>query len=479
MSNLKERSVKGVSWNLVEQFGLQGVRFVFGVILARLLTPDDFGLIGMITVFFTIAQIFIDGGFSLSYIQKGEVTKEDANTIFFTNLGVSIILYAIFWFTAPFIASFYNQPLLLDLTRVMALVLVVNSFNIIQMAQVIRAIDFKLRAKIILASTILSGSIGITCAYLGLGVWSLVVQQMANRIITTIGFWISSKWRPSLLFSTKSFSDMFSFGGWILLTGIIRTTMDNIYTLVIGKLFPVAQLGYYTKSKQLQHLASQNLTSSIGAVSFPVFSKLQHDHSALKRAMHNFSSNAMFFIVPIMVGLLVVAEPFILILLTEKWAPSIPFLQLLCLVGYLYPLHMVNVQALTAIGKARQSMVVEVVKNLLRLANIVIMHRFGVLYIIMGEVVVSLLSLYVNTFYIKRYLSYGLVSQLLELKLILIGGLLAGIAGYSLNLFIENLFIQLFAGIFIVTLTYGGFHYIFNRKQIKSILELVKLFKNK
>ena len=339
------------------------------------------------------------------------------------------------------------------------MVLVINSFNIIQMAQLVRAVNFKLRAKITLISTLLSGGIGITCAYYGMGVWSLAIQQIANRFITTSGFWITSKWRPSFLFSSESFRGLFSFGGWVLLTGIIRTVMDNIYTLVIGKLFPIAQLGFYTKAKSFQQLASQNITSAIGAVSFPVFSKLKNDQNYLRRAMFNFSSNAMFFIVPIMISLLVVARPFIILLITDKWAPSIPLLQLLCLVGYFYPLHMVNVQALTAIGKVQKSMIVEVTKNILRLANIIIMFRFGVFYIVLGEVIVSLLSLFINTFYIKKYLSYGLFKQLYELKHILIGGFISALAGYLFVSSVQSLYIQLFVGVLLVCLAYGVFQY--------------------
>lgn len=475
MISLKKQSVKGVSWNMVEQVGLQGVRFIFGVILARLLTPADFGLVGMIAVFFAVAQIFIDGGFSLSYIQKETVTDEDANTIFYTNLLISSTLYLLFWFAAPYIARFYGQPQLVELTRVMALVLIINSFNIIQMAQIARAVNFKLRAKIIIASSLTSGTIGVGCALQGMGVWSLAIQQLANRTITTAGFWFATGWRPGLKFSKSSFKELFSFGGWVLLSNIIRTVMDNLYSLIIGKLFPIAQLGYYTKARQFQQMASQNIVLAIGTVSFPVLSRLQHDYNSLKRAMNRFSTNAMFLIIPMMVGLFITAKPFITILLTDKWIESVPFLQLLCLVGIFLPVHMVNVQALIAIGKTRQGFWVEISKNILRLISVIIMAPLGVLYIVGGEVVVSLLSLYINTFYIKRYLSYGIFRQLTEIKWLLIGGAVSGVAGYLTVAGISNSYLQLFGGSAAVGLTFLGVQLLFNRSQVHSIIEMVKL----
>jgi teichuronic acid exporter len=476
MENLKEKTVKGISWNLIEQFGLQGIRFVLGVIMARLLTPADFGLIGMITVFFAIAQVFIDSGFALAYVQKKNVTDEDANTVFYTNLSISCLLYGIFWFTAPYIAKFYNQFELIKITRIMAFVLIVNSFNIIQMAKLTRAVDFKKKTKITLIATLISGVLGVFSAYLGMGVWSLVIQQLANRFLITSGLWITSSWRPRLQYSIKSFREMFSYGAWVLGSGIIRTFFDNIYILTIGKFFTVVQLGFYTKANQLQRLVSQNLAGAVSVVSFPVFAKMQQDKIQLRNAMSKFLKNTMILTIPILITLIVVANPFILILLTEKWAPMIPFFQLLCIVGILYPIHLVNVQALTAQGKIRQSFTIDMIKNGLRIMNIIVMYRWGIIFIIVGEVIVSALSLLINTYYIRKYVDYGILHQIFDIKEILIGGVIAGLTGVFVCNIINNHWIQLFIGGFIVLSVYLLFQYLLNRKFLFEVIELKNYF---
>ncbi|MCA1787980.1 MAG: lipopolysaccharide biosynthesis protein, partial [Desulfobacteraceae bacterium] len=349
---LKQQAVKGITWNLIERFGLQGIQLILGVWLARLLTPADYGLVGMISVFFAVATVFVASGFGAAYIQKKEVTDLDANTVFYSNLVISLLCYAGLWMAAPAIAAFYEQPQLINLTRVMGGIVIINAFNIIQMAQLTRAIDFKRKTKITLAATLASGVGGITAALLGMGVWSLVLQQMLNRILTTAGMWLTSSWRPGLQFSMESFRSLFSFGAWVLAAGIVRTVFDNIYILTIGKFFPVAQLGFYTKAKQFKNLASEQLAGSVGAVAFPVLSRMQDDPSRLRTGVRNFLTHTMVFIAPLLVTLIVVAKPFVLVLLTEKWAPMIPYMQLLCIAGFLYPIHLVNVQVLQAQGKS-------------------------------------------------------------------------------------------------------------------------------
>lgn len=479
MEGLKEKTVRGISWSLAEQFGLQGLRLVIGIILARILDPADYGLIGMIAVFFAVAQVFIDGGFSISYIQKKEVNAEDANTVFYTNLLTSILVYAALWFSAPAIARFYSQPQLVDLTRVLSVVLIINSFNIIQVARLTRDVDFRRKTLISLAATVGSGLLGIIAAIKGLGVWSLVIQQIAGRLFTTVFFWITSRWRPGFSFSSASFKKMFSFGAWALASNLLRTIFDNIYTLTIGRMFPVAQVGYYTKAQQFQLLASQNLVSAIGAVSFPVLSKLQGDIVQLTAAMRKFMRSSLFFILPLLITLLITARPFTLIFLTEKWAPMIPLLQLLCLVGILYPVHMVNVQALTASGKIRQGFVAELIKNGMRIANIVIMSRYSVMHIVAGEVAVSTLSLFVNTAYIKKHIGYGLLKQLNDMRELITGGVAAALAGRIVITLSSSDWIDLIAASITVVAVFYLFQYLFNRALFNELWGFRKLYVRK
>nr|NJM03665.1 lipopolysaccharide biosynthesis protein [Desulfobacula sp.] len=460
MATLEQKTVRAISWNLVERFGVQGIGFVFGVLLARLLTPADFGLISMIYVFFAVAEVFVNSGFNAAYVQKKEVTAHDSDTVFYFNLFVSLALYLVLWISAPAIAGFYEQPVLIELTRVAALVIIINAFNLIQMAQVIRDVDFKRKTKVTLVATILSGVAGITAAYTGFGVWSLVIQQMANRILTTSGFWVTSKYRPGLKFSTEAFKSLFSYGSWMLASGLIQTIFNNIYILVIGKFFPAAQLGFYEKAKRLRSIASEEVSSAVGAVAFPVLSKLQDDKPSVKRAVRKFLTHSLVVVAPLMVILIVVAEPFVILILTEKWAPMIPYVKLLSVAGILYPIHSVNVQVLRAQGKSNLDFRIEVIKNSLRVVNIAVMYRFGVVYIIIGEITVSILSLIINTYYTQRLLSYGIIEQLNDIRLIVFSAAISGLAGYITLYYIENMYIKLFLGSFLTATIYIVLQYI-------------------
>lgn len=479
LSSLKQKSVSGVLWAVTEKFGIYGVKLVLGIVLARLLTPEAFGLVGMITVFFSISEVFVNSGFSMAYIQKKTVNEADADTVFYTNLGISVLLYLILFFGAPVIANFYEEPLLVDLTRVMAFVVIINSFNIIQRAQIKRDVNFKKLTKITVISTISSGVIGVSAAYFGMGVWALVMQSLANRTFIAVGFWSTTNYKPRWRFSKSSFKQMFSFGSWMLISSIIRKVFDNIYILTIGKFFPAAQLGFYTKAKQFQRMASQNIAGAIGDVAFPVYSKLQDDKEKLQNAMRKFLQQSMFFMVPLLLGLIVVAKPFVIVLLKEKWAPMIPYLQLLCIIGILYPLHLINVQALVAQGKSKLSFKLGLIKNGLRVLNIFITYRFGIVYIILGEIVVSFIGLWINTWYNYKFLSYGLWKQFKDFYSIIIVGIFTALITYAgTYFFIDKLLIVFIMGIITFALVYAGLSYIINRKLFYYTLGLLKDLKN-
>lgn len=475
-SSLKQKSVKGVAWNLIELISHQGIKFVLGVILARLLTPEDFGLIGMITVFFTVAQVFVSGGFSQAYIQKNNVSDLDANTVFLTNLVVSLFAYSLLWLAAPAISRFYEQPILIDLIRVMAVVVIINAFNIIQMAQVTRAVDFKRKTKITLSSTIASGLAGVTAAFMGLGVWSLVVQQMSVRIFMTVGLLLTTRWKPRLQFSISSFRSLFSFGAWILAASLIRTVFDNIYILTIGKFFPVAELGFYTNAKKFQQLAGHQIAAAVGAVAFPVLSRLQNEKIRLKTGVRKFLIHSMAFTSPILVTLMVVANPFVVLLLTEKWTPMIPYLQLLCIAGFLFPIHAINVQVLQAQGKSNLNFRLAIIKNCLRVLNIAVMYRYGVSAIIMGEIILSFVALTINTYYTKRLIDYGLIEQLADIKIIFIISLISGLAGYGAGYPFANLYSKFFVGASVTIVLYVLLHYKLNRHFFLDVLKLKENF---
>ena len=474
MSSLKQKSIDGVVWTLIEKFGIQIIKVVLGVILARLLTPADYGLIGMITVFFAIAMVFIDSGFGMAYIQKQNTSETDASTIFYFNLIVSTFFYLVLWFSAPLIASFYQQPQLVDLVRVMSLVLIINSFGLIQITKLKKDINFKKKTILILISAVLATTSGIIAALNNYGVWSLVIQELVRSVVKTTGLWLFYKWRPKFTFSLPSLKSMFSFSMWALFSSMLTTVFNNLYIIVIGKFFPAAQLGFYSKANQFQKLISQTPSNAVGTVAFPVFSKQQSDSKVLKNSTKRFNVHIIFFIAPLTAIFITIAEPFFLILLTEKWLPMVPYFQLLLIAGVLYPIHMVNVQLLIAQGKMKLNFNLAMIKNALRVLNIIIMYRYGVLHIIYGEIALSIIALAINTYYSKKFVNYGLIEQIKDVFASLITSVGLLLISVKLVEFIANDYLKIvFATLFIGSL-YLLSIFIINRKLFMENLEIIK-----
>ncbi len=476
MSSLKQKSINGVIWNLTEKVGKQFIKIVLGVILARLLTPADYGLIGMITVFFAISMVFIDSGFGLAYIQKKDATEVDASTIFYFNLVVSSLFYVVLWFTAPFIADFYGESQLIELIRVMAIVLIINSFGLVQLVKLQKDVNFKKKTLLTLGSAVLATTAGIIAALLDYGVWSLVIQEVLRAIIKNLGLWIFYKWRPLLSFSIDSLKSLFSFSSWALLMGIVSSIFRNLYVLVIGKFFPIAQLGFYTKAIQFQKMISQQPSNAIGSVAFPVFSKIQDNKEQLKNAIRKFIQHSMFFIAPTAAIFFVIAKPFFLILLTEKWLPMVPYFQLLLIAGVIYPLHMVNIQVLSAQGKMKLSFKISMIRHMFRVLNITVMYRFGVIYIIYGEIFFSYMSLLINTYYTKKLVNYGFLEQLKDISIILLTSIVLTGIGVLIMGEITNQYLKI--GVIVIFI---GSLYLICMYYLKRILFLdnLKIIKNK
>lgn len=475
--SLKEKTVKGVTWSLTEKFGTYGLSFVTGIILARLLTPEDYGLIGMTAVFFAFAEAFVRGGFGSAYIQKKQVNDKDANTVFYTNLAVSLLFYVLLYALAPLIADFFEEPRLVDLVRVMSLMIIINAFSVIQIAQLTKNINFKRKTKYTIIAVVISGAGGITAAYLGLGVWSLVIQRMGNRLILTLGLWVSSKWKPALKFSVDSFKTLFSFGSWMLASALFHAFSENLYKLAIGKFFPAGQLGFFTKARQFQLLASERLIQAIQEVAFPVLSKYQDNSQKIREILKNFLQHTMFLITPIMVTFIVVAKPFVLLLLTEKWAPMIPFLQLFCIVGLVIPLYILNRRLILALGKSKLAFYLSILLNILRILNIIISIKFGVHYIIIGELVAVFLTIIPAIYYINKMINFGLLKQLNSIKMIAISGGFSGVLAYLISSHFENLWIIFSTGVLLTIGIYIASIYLFSRTFFYESLNLKNYLK--
>jgi O-antigen/teichoic acid export membrane protein len=477
--SIKHKALKGISWNFLEKFGIKGIRFALGIILARLLSPEAFGLIGMITIFLQIGNVFITGGFGQAYVQKKQVSEKDTNTIFYSNLLISILLYLILWYSAKPIANFYDQKELINIIRVLSLIIIINSFNIIQNAVIKRNLDFKRKTIIVLFSTTLSGVVAIIAALKGLGVWSLVIQKILNRLVTTISMWLTSSWIPKFLFSKDSFKQLFSFGGWLLASSLFTRIFDNIYSVIIGRFFPSAILGFYTKARQFQQLVSKDLMLAITPVAFPVFSRIQDNLPKLKSSFRSLIQYSIGIILPILITLMVISKSFVILLLTDKWAPMVPFLQLLCIVGILLVFSEANKQVVKSQGKSKLNFKTSLIKSVLRALNILITFRYGVIYIIIGEIVVSFIELMIITFFTKKIVNYGILKQLKDIKEIVIGGGVAFIFGFSINYMINNLYLLFILGVLITLITYISFQYLFNKTLLLNGIKLIKYRRNK
>lgn len=415
MSSIKEKTVSGLLWSFIDNFSRQGIVFVVGIILARLLSPREFGLIGMTTVFIAISQSFVDSGFSQALIRKKKCTQVDYSTVFYFNLTTALFFYAVLFFSSAVISNFFEEPQLKLIIRVLGLSLIVNAFTIIQRTRLTKRIDFKLQTKISVIAVVVSGTIAIVMAYKGYGVWSLVIKSLAGFALTSLLLWIWNGWIPSWVFSKKSFREMFSFGSRLLVSGLLDTAYRNIYLLVIGKYFSAADLGFYTRADQFNKLPSQNITSVIQRVSYPVLSSIQDDLPRLKAAYQKLIKSTMLISFVAMMGMAAIAEPMVLTLIGEQWLPSVVYLQLLCFVGMLYPLHAINLNMLQVQGRSDLFLRLEIIKKVMAIPVIIIGIFLGIQYMIIGMIINSVLAYFLNSYYSGRYLDYSSWEQIRDI----------------------------------------------------------------
>ena len=361
--SLKQKAAKGVLWSTIERFSVQGVQFLIMIVMARLLTPHDYGIIGMLAIFIAVAQSLIDSGFSQALIRKQNRTETDNNTVFYFNIVVSGLLYFILYISAPFVADFYNTPQLCPVMRVVCISIIFNSLAVVQRALLTIKIDFKTQAKAALTAAVTSGVVGITMAYHGFGVWSLVTQQLLNLGINTSLLWLLSKWRPRLIYSWQSFHELFAFGSKLLASGLLDTIYRNIYPIVIGKLFSASNLGHYTRAHQFSEFPSSNLTGIIQRVTYPVLCEIQNDDARLAGIYRKFLKLSAFIIFPLMIGLSSVSRPFISIMLGQQWEFCGQLLQIICFSMMWYPIHAINLNLLQVKGRSDLFLRLEIKEN--------------------------------------------------------------------------------------------------------------------
>lgn len=433
MANLKQQTVNGIKWNAISSFANLAVTFSTGLVLARLLTPSDFGTVGMVEVFFAIASTFIDSGFALGLIRKPDLTKEDCSTAFFFNIIVACICYAILYAVAPYIADFFNNPILKSIVRVSAVALIIGSFSTVQHALLNKAVDFKNIGIISLTSYVISGGIGIFLAVLGYGVWSLVFKNIAGSIVGGICVWYISRWRPSFVFSYDSFRYLFSFGSRLLASKLLDKLFSNIHSLAIGKFYTPADLGFYSKANGFARLPGTFLYNVVGNVSMPVLSKIQDNDELLVSAYRRFIKMCSMVIFFIMILVAAIGKPIIIFLYTEKWAPCIPYLQVFCFTLMFYHIHAININLLLAKGRSDLMLRLEIIKKVISFTALVIALPFGVMALCISTLITTQLSLIVNTYYAGKLLDMGYLKQWKDFYIYIIYSIIACIPAYTLS----------------------------------------------
>jgi O-antigen/teichoic acid export membrane protein len=452
---------------------VRGLQFIIGIVMARLLLPEQFGLIGMLTIFMAVAQSFLDSGFGAALIQKRDASQADTSSIFYFNILIGFMAAGLLCIIAPWIAAFYNQPILTPLMRALSLTIVINSFGLIQNTMITKQINFKTLTKVSLFAGVLSGIIGISMAASGFGVWSLVIQQISGTFFVTVSLWFLNEWRPSLVFSLHSLREMFGFGSRVLASGLMSTIFDNIYLLVIGKLFSAAELGFFTIAKRFGEFPSLHLTWMVGRVTFPVFSTIQDNPARLKRGLKKAITTLVLVNFPLMLGMVVIARPLVLALLTEKWAPCIPYLRLICLGGLLFPLNWLNNNVMLAKGRSDLSLRLEIIKKVLIVINIVVTWRWGIMAMICGQIVISILSYYLNSYYNGILVGYSIKEQLIDLSSYLVAPILMGLVVYGVGyLPFSNIWSLLLIQVFTGFVVYVGLCWLF---RLPAFLEMWRM----
>lgn len=472
---LKQKTFTGVVWSSVQRFGTMAITFASNIVLARLLSPDDYGCIGMLMIFISLSNTFIDGGFGSALIQKKEPTNEDYSTIFYWNIFLSVVLYAILFLSAPLIAKFYRIPLLSDVLRIQGIVLIFNAFSIIQQNQFRKQLRFKNLAIIQISTAIISLAIAIVAAYKGMGVWSLVAQQLSLGFFSAVLFWSVSRWRPTWTFSWKSFKELFNFGGFMLLSNLFSTFSNEVQGLLVGRMFNPATMGLYTQAYRLEGSASTATSSIINQVTYPVLASLQDDKKQFIGALKRFIQIPAFVCSLVIMIMIVVAKPFIILLYSEKWIDCVPYFQILCTAGLAVCLQGAANNAIAAIGKSKVLLKWTIIKRTLTIVLCVIGIFVGGMYGLLWSCVIGAWSVYIiNAYLVSTYVGYSLLNQIKDIiPFVLLATVVGLCAIYLASLFSYNMYVEAAFQILLCVILYIGFAYLLRFECLGYIVNLI------
>jgi teichuronic acid exporter len=475
-NSFKTKVISSLFWKLLERGGTQGIQLIVSIVLARLLQPADYGILALISVFISISTVFVETGFSSALIQKKDVDNTDYNSVFFLSLVVSSVLYAVIFFISPFIADFYEQPIVSPVLRVFSLTLIVGSFTSIQSAILYRNMLFKKYFIKSILAIILSGSLGIFMAYRGYGVWALVAQQLSNKIIICISMWFTVKWHPGTSISFERLKSLFKFGSNILASNLLNTVYDQLRALVIGKLYSIDMLAYYNKGEVFPSLIATNTDYALQGVMLTAYSKVQENHIELKTMVRRTIKTSSFFILPLMAGLAAIASPLVSILLTDKWLPSVPYMQLFCVVYAFQPIRTANLQALNGMGRSDIYLRLGLISKLVGIIVIIATAQINVYAIAIGAVFASLFATVINTIPNRKILEYNFKEQLTDILPSLLISSFMFISVYSISYLKLSALLALTIQIPLGCLIYIGLSWIFKVESFSYLRNLCKSY---
>lgn len=466
-----------LAWSSVDRVAQQGTQFIIGIILARLLSPTDYGLMGMVMIFATLSYVLVEGGLTAALVRTKNITKEHTNTVFYSNLAVSTALYLIFFFTAPLLASFFAQPKLVALIRVTNLALIFNSLYIVPYGLIERDLEFKKLAKVNFISTSISGIAGAASAFYGAGVWALVIQQTAYHFIRVVCFYIWQRWLPNLIFSKQIFKEYASFSIHILSSNMLNAIFNNLYTFLLGKFYSVKLLGYYTQANKIAETSNFTFSAIFGKTSYNIFAKIHDDGEKLISTMRKMIQKSSLIVMPCTIFLFFAAKPIFFTLFGEKWLASVPYFQLICIANLFTCVYQMNNNGLNSIGKSKESFKVELIKRIIILISVVLCFEFGVMALLIGYAISCFLAWFISILQVQKHIGLKIADQLKDIVPAMFWGIIVSYLGYLCGTSTENLYFRLIIQGTVSFTLYAGVICIFHQDVLDYILRFLKIKK--
>lgn len=466
--NLQTKTIHSVFWAACERGGALFVQFCVTLVLARILSPADYGLLGMLALFTAIGTVLIDSGFSQALIRKAKINSHDYPTVFYTNVVLGGIIYGLLFLIAPYIAIFYNEPQLESLSKILFLIFPVCAFGIVQETILLRTLKFKLIASVAIASAFISGCVGIILALHGYGVWALVYQQLALYIARVFGLWLVSKWKPCWLFDFGVLKELSGFSLNLLLISFINNVFNNVYTLVIGKYFTTSETGYYNQARLLEEAPATLIVGVVHRATYPILSQIQENNERLKIGYKKIISMTMFISLPVLLGMLAMADNLFIVLFSEKWLPAVPVFRVLCVYGAIYPLHVINTNLLRVKGKGRLYLYLEIIKKGLMILAIVLTLQYGVISLIWGSVLASIIATFLNMYFCGKLIDYSILEQVWDISKIMMIAIVMMVSVWTMGFISLNIYILFVLQIIIGVSIYIGLANIFKIESFKK-----------